>query len=249
MFQIISSIIGISSLIYFIMLAICVGLTNEFTYFWILLGVVCIVSSIFSHKIINIWSSLHIGIRGSIIGVVSISAVIVAVILGIIIKNGVNKPEQGADYIIVLGGQVRGTVPSLNLAKRLDKAYEYLQNSPETKVIVSGGQGTGEDITEAEAMNTYLINKGIAKERIIMEDKSVNTHENIKFSKKLMNKKEPQIVIVTSSFHVYRGIRIAKKQGLNNVEGLGSTIRWYTVPNLYLREAIAIIKYYICGQI
>lgn len=249
MFQIISSIIGISSLIYFIMLAICVGLTNEFTYFWILLGVVCIVSSIFSHKIINIWSSLHIGIRGSIIGVVSISAVIVAVILGIIIKNGVNKPEQGADYIIVLGGQVRGTVPSLNLAKRLDKAYEYLQNSPETKVIVSGGQGTGEDITEAEAMNTYLINKGIAKERIIMEDKSVNTHENIKFSKKLMNKKEPQIVIVTSSFHVYRGIRIAKKQGLNNVEGLGSTIRWYTVPNLYLREAMAIIKYYICGQI
>lgn len=249
MFQIISSIIGISSLIYFIMLAICVGLTNEFTYFWILLGVVCIVSSIFSHKIINIWSSLHIGIRGSIIGVVSISAVIVAVILGIIIKNGVNKPEQGADYIIVLGGQVRGTVPSLNLAKRLDKAYEYLQNSPETKVIVSGGQGTGEDITEAEAMNTYLINKGIAKERIIMEDKSVNTHENIKFSKKLMNKKEPQIVIVTSSFHVYRGIRIAKKQGLNNVEGLGSTIRWYTVPNLYLREAMAIIKYYICRQI
>ena len=58
-----------------------------------------------------------------------------------------------------------------------------------------------------------------------------------------------KVVLVTNNFHVYRSIKIAKKQGLNNIQGLGSSIRWYTVPNLYLREAIAVIKYYVCGQI
>lgn len=249
MFQIISSIIGISSLLYFIMLAICVGLTNVFTYSWLILGVICIVAAVLSEKVIIIWDRLHIVIKATIIGGASIVIILIICVLAIIVKHGVNKPSKDADYVIVLGAQVRGTVPSLNLAKRLDKAYEYLVSNHDTKVIVTGGKGTGEDITEAQAMYTYLIDKGIEKDRIIMEDKSINTHENIKFSRKIMNNDDLRVVIVTSSFHVYRGVSIAKKQGLKNVEGAGSTIKWYTVPNLYLREAIAIIKYFICGQI
>ncbi len=249
MFQIISMIIGIVSLSYFAMLAVCVGLTNTFTYSWLLLGIICTVGAIFNEKVINIWSRTHIAIKMTLIGVCTVAIIIICIVLGIIIKHGVNKPKSGAEYVIVLGAQVRGTTPSLNLAKRLDKACEYLKQNSDTKVIVSGGQGAGEDITEAQAMSTYLLNKGIDKDRIIMEDKSINTHENIKFSKRIINNDKAKIVIVTSSFHVYRGVRIAKKQGLNNVEGFGSSIKWYTIPNLYLREAIAIIKYYVCGQI
>lgn len=249
MFQVISMTIAMISLMYFAMLAICVGLTNTFTYAWLILGIICTGIAIFNEKCIGIWMKSHVAIKTVVIVVCAVTILVVCLVLGIIIKHGVNKPESGADYVIVLGAQVRGTVPSLNLAKRLDKACEYLEKSPRTKVIVSGGQGPGEEITEAEAMEKYLINKGVDKDRIIKESKSINTYENIKFSRKIMNNDNAKVVIVTSSFHVYRGVRICKKQGLKNIEGFGSEIKWYTVPNLYLREAIAVIKYFICGQI
>lgn len=249
MFQIISITIGIVSLLYFTMLAICVGLTNAFTYSWLILGIICTAAAILNEKVVYVWTKSHIAIKGVVIGICTIGIIIIGIVLGIIIKHGVNKPKNGADYVIVLGAQVRGTRPSLNLAKRLDKACEYLDKNLNTKVIVSGGQGPGEDITEAEAMKNYLLEKGIDENRIIVENKSVNTHENIKFSKKIINNDKAKIVIVTSSFHVYRGVRIAKRQGITSVEGLGSSIKWYTVPNLYLREAVAILKYLVCGQI
>jgi len=78
---------------------------------------------------------------------------------------------------------------------------------------------------------------------------SANTYENIKYSKELMGSPEDSVVLVTNHFHVYRGVGVAKKQGLTNVEGLGAPSKWYTVPNLYLREAFAVIKYILCGQI
>ena len=91
-----------------------------------------------------------------------------------------------ADYIIVLGSKVNGTKPSYSLQYRIDKAPEYLKSHEKTIAIVSGGQGKGEDISEALAMKQGLIKQNIAEDRIIMEDKSTSTDENITFSKPLI---------------------------------------------------------------
>lgn len=242
-------ILGCSSLLYFIMYALSAGLTNKFTYVWLLIAIVCIVLGIKSKLVLSVWGKLHIAARIIIISLVSVVSVLIISVLAIVIVSGASVPDKGADYVIVLGAQVRGYNPSYNLATRLDKAYQYLKDNKDTKVIVSGGKGPGENISEAEAMKIYLINKGIEEERIIKEDKSANTDENIKFSKKLISNKDSKVVLVTNNFHVYRSIKIAQKQGINNIQGMGSSIRWYTVPNLYLREAVAVIKYYVCGQI
>ena len=138
---------------------------------------------------------------------------------------------------------------SANLGYRVQTAFQYLKKNPETKVILSGGQGPGEDISEAEAMRRYLEGKGIAADRILLEDTSVNTEENIQNSAELIGDMEKSVVIVSNDFHIFRAKRIAKKQGFRKVEGLGSKTHLYTAPNAYAREVIAVIKYRICGQI
>ena len=105
-------------------------------------------------------------------------------------------------------------------------ALDYLEENPSAKVVVSGGQGSGEDISEAAAMKGYLVEHGLEEERILLEDRSVNTAENIRFSMELIEadwsgrEAEPSLVIATNSFHVFRALRIAKKQGVTQVSGL-----------------------------
>lgn len=249
MVRIITSIIGILSLLYFGIYAAFAGLTNKFTYFWLLLGLACILAAAGWKQISGLWNAIPKPLKITGVAVIGICIAALVIAEGLIIGYGASAPRAGADYVIVLGAQVRGRTPSYNLARRLDKAYEYLKENPQTMVILSGGQGEGEEITEASAMAEYLKKKGLAEERMILEDESKNTYENIAFSREKLDEQNGNIVLVTNNFHVFRSIRIARKQGLKNVEGLGASVKWYTVPNLYLREAVAIIKYALCGQI
>lgn len=116
---------------------------------------------------------------------------------------------RGLDYIIVLGAQVRKDGPSPVLKYRLDKAVEYLNENPDTVCIVSGGQGSNEPWTEAEGMAQYLQEKGIDTARILTEDQSQTTEQNITNSKMLM-KEGASVGIVTNNFHVFRALQIAK---------------------------------------
>ena len=240
---------GIISLVYFGIYTAFAGLTNKFTYFWLLFGVFCILMAAGRKHIRRLWKIIPLALRVLVSSVIGICLAALIIAEGLIIGYGASGPEPGADYVIVLGAQVRGRTPSYNLARRLDKAYEYLKENPETKVILSGGQGEGELVTEAQAMAKYLKNKGLLEKRMILEEESENTYENIKFSREKIEKQEADIVLVTNNFHVFRSLRIARRQGVENVEGLGAPVMWYTVPNLYLREAFAVIKYMICGQI
>ncbi|MEI3193353.1 MAG: YdcF family protein [Lachnospiraceae bacterium] len=104
--------------------------------------------------------------------------------------RNVCKRRVRTDYLVVLGAQVRGTVPSRALKKRLDTAAEYLGKNLETKVVVSGGKGAGEEITEAEAMENYLLELGIEKDRIIMEDRSTTTSENLRYTGELIDREK-----------------------------------------------------------
>ncbi len=241
--------VGILNLVYFGLYAALTGLTNKFTYFWLLLGLFFILLTAGQkglRRVLKAAPTLVKAVAGAIIGLGILTLVIAEFF---IIGYGSGAPQPGADYVIVLGAQVRGRTPTYNLARRLDAAYQYLEENPTAQVILSGGQGEGEDISEARAMAEYLSEKGIATERMILEEESRNTHENLQYSREKMDTDDASVVLVTNSFHVFRSVGIAKKQGLKDVTGLGAPVMWYTVPNMYLREAFAVVKYKLFGQI
>lgn len=162
-----------------------------------------------------------------------------------------NDPPQGADAIIVLGAGIKGERVTLTLANRLNKAIEYHNANPESIIIVSGGQGRGEAISEAFAMKRYLVAHNIDESKIYMEDKSTSTVENFVFSNEIIKGLFPngaKIVFVTTDFHVFRAEQVAKKHGIE-AEGIGSESVWYITLNNYLRECAAIVQYWITGKI
>lgn len=169
----------------------------------------------------------------------------------ILIYYGNAKPDENADVMIVLGAGIHGEQLTLSLAARLNTAVEYLEANPKTTVIVSGGQGSGEDISEALAMQRYLLRRGVAEERIIMEDASTSTVENFRFSRGIIEDiypGDPHIVFVTSGFHVLRAGLVARAEGVE-AQGLGAPSLWYLYINDYMREFAAIVQYWISGKI
>lgn len=240
--------IGIFAIGYYIVILSLLGFRKDFSLIWPAGAAVFIGSAILLAKLsVNHLKGAN-KLGSAITAVLLTSLVILAVLEGTIIKNGFTKPDKDADYLIVLGAQINGTRVSKALRYRLDEAYKYAMENKDTKVIVSGGQGTREDISEAEAMSDYLEEKGLEKERIIIEDKSTNTNENIKYSKQLMRDAD-YVVVVTNRFHLYRGVRIARKQLDQKVEGLGAATGTALFINYYFREAFAVVKDYIVHNI
>ncbi|MGJ8729914.1 YdcF family protein [Listeria aquatica] len=161
-----------------------------------------------------------------------------------------NFPRYNQDFIIVLGsGLIGDKVPPL-LASRLDKAMDFYykqekKTGKKASFIVSGGQGDDELISEANAMRKYLINKGIPETYILMEDKSVNTLQNMKFSKAKMDAimDSYHSIFATNNFHLFRASLFARKAGLKS-QGIGSKTALYYMPSALIREFIAIIVMY-----
>lgn len=152
-----------------------------------------------------------------------------------------------ADYIIVLGARVKGEAPSLSLRYRIDRAAQYLEDNPQTIAIVSGGKGKGEDMSEAEVMKRELIEHGIPEHRILLEDKSTSTEENVAFSKTFIPAKAKRGLIVTNDYHIYRAVSVARKAGLS-VQGLAADTPKRALIKSYVREYMALTVYFIKGR-
>ncbi len=240
---------GAVCIFYFVMYMVVVDLTNLFTWFWLIAGAGLIGIALLRRYAEKKSIVVPVAVKRTVRAAACLALMVFFAVEAVIIWRGAAKPAPGADYVLVLGAQVKGKTPTYALAKRLDAACAYLKENPDTLVIVSGGKGPGEDVAEAVVMADYLEARGIAGSRILTEHKSRNTDENIRFSMELMESPEADVVLVTNYFHVYRGVGVAKKQGLTHVEGLGAPTKWYTAPNQYVREAFAVLKYKICGQI
>ena len=148
---------------------------------------------------------------------------------------------KNLDYIIVLGAGIKGKRVTPLLASRIDKGIELLKYNPNAKLILSGGMGPGEDIPEGVAMADYAKQNGVSEEKIIIEDKSKNTYENLLFSSKLMDKENPKIALVTTSYHVFRALVFAKKLNIPCI-GYGSKTKWYFTLNALIREYIGYLS-------
>lgn len=177
-----------------------------------------------------------------------IGLAILLAVEGMILSRCQARGAGAADYVIVLGAQWKTSGPSKVLQYRLDETLEYLQWNPDTMVIVSGGQGPGEPIAEAEGMASYLIRAGIAPERILQENTSQNTYENLKNSALFLDKKEDTVVIVTNNFHVFRAERLAR--GLGYAKATGQAADSYPpmqIHNLF-REFFGVVKDFFMGN-
>jgi uncharacterized SAM-binding protein YcdF (DUF218 family) len=168
---------------------------------------------------------------------------------GLIVSGMGQKGQPDLDYIIVLGCQVKGETPSRSLKERLDTARMYLNENTDTKAILSGGQGKGEDISEAECMYRYLSENGIAEERLIMESESTTTAENLMYSQQYLDIERDKVGIVTNNFHVYRSLRLAKKTGYLQVCGIAAPSGTVLQLHYLVREFFALTKELIQNKI
>ena len=153
--------------------------------------------------------------------------------------------KRDFDYVIIHGaGLLRGREVSKLLADRIDKAIEVYHKDPTPPILIpSGGKGDDEEISEAEAMEKYLIEHGIPKENIIKEDKSMTTRENLLFSKKIICERggSPYVALVTSNYHVYRALSLCESIDLA-CTGIGAHVALYYWPSALIREFAAIMS-------
>ena len=158
-------------------------------------------------------------------------------------------PERS--YLIVLGAAVHGRTPSLSLLNRLDGALNYLESFPDSKVIVCGGQGKGEDISEAQCMKEWLMSRGIDEERILPEDRSTSTMENLRNARDIILSEggsTDDVAILSSNYHLYRAKQMAKLLGMN-AAGVACPMGYpvYTV-GMFIREAFGVTHLWVFGD-
>lgn len=148
--------------------------------------------------------------------------------------------------VIVLGAHVNGRKVTDSLKRRLDKAVDCYQDNPGIRIIVSGGKGKGEEITEAEAMKLYLEGQGVPKETILCENASTTTKENLLYSRELLNRNEI-VGIVTNNFHMYRSTEIAKRLSYTGIVPVSAGCDPILFANYMVREFFAVWKMWILG--
>lgn len=156
-----------------------------------------------------------------------------------------SRNERKVDCIIILGAQVKGKKITDSLKRRLDKAVMYLKKYPDTRVIVSGGQGPGEEISEADAMAEYLMRHSVDMEQIIKEDRSTSTRENLRYSRRYTDPERDIIGIVTNGFHMYRALLIAGQEGYRNLCRIPASSNPVFQINYLMREFFAIVYTWI----
>lgn len=163
----------------------------------------------------------------------------------LIVTGMFSRRDRETDCIIILGAQVKGTKITDSLKRRLDRAVRYLNAYPGAKVIVSGGRGPGEDITEADAMGDYLISRGVDERRIIREKRSTSTRENLRYSSAFTDPEHDRIGIVTNGFHMYRALLTAGQEGYKNVYKIPASSNPVFQINYMTREFFAVISVWV----
>lgn len=194
------------------------------------------------------WMKVPSGVRKLSYGLIAALLIVATICISAMISHFGDKGRTDLDYLIVLGAQMRESGPSIIFRYRLDAAYDYLMDNPETICIISGGQGGNESVSEGEGGKAYLVEKGIEPDRIIAETKALDTVENISYSLDIIKENEDgtdntsTIGIVTNNFHLFRGIHLAKGLTKGEVYGVAAyTVPWY-LPNNMVRECFGIIR-------
>lgn len=219
-----------------------------FWFVWVVVGAA--LAAVGAARRAGAWSQLPVGFRRAVYALGAAFALLVAIGCGLIVSAAAAVPEVGVDYVIVLGASLHADgSPKEALRYRLDAALAYLEENPDSICIVSGGQGSDEPCTEAYAMAEYLVEHGLDADRILLEERSTTTAQNLAYSRELMDSADASVVVVTNNFHVFRAVHLARGQGLANVSGLAAELKPIYVPQATLRECFAIAKDALVGNL
>ena len=222
------------------------GAGNTFYRFWYVLGALNLFFA--AGVYFDLWSKLPKFVRTLIFILCMLGIILIIGLIELIGGMAMQTPKR-ADYLIVLGAQVREDGPSTVLRYRLDTAVTYLNDNPDTVCIVSGGKGDNEPCSEAEAMRKYLTEHGIAGERILLEDQSGNTAENLKNCLAMLPSPDVSVAVLTNNFHMCRAIGIARKAGYKKLFGVPApSTKAYLVHNV-TREMVGIVKDFVMGNL
>ncbi len=215
-------------LLYYLLIVLYAGMGADFAWIWLFFAAILLMT--------------HAPVIGRAVSVLLLIGLIgMAVVLVPVIRGMFGKPVDQLEVIIVEGAQVRGTVPSRSLTRRLERALSYAQNNPETVLILSGGQGSGEDISEADCMYSWLTAQGLAPERMYSEDQSTSTRENLLFSNQLYACADRSVGIVTNDFHICRSLMLARSLGYKDVHGIPAKSDPVLQVHFVVREVFALV--------
>lgn len=181
--------------------------------------------------------------------VIVVGLVFFFTITGVVVYHGTHDTvDFKEDCVLVLGCGIRGEIVLPTLESRLNQCLEYLKRNPKAIVIVSGGRGHNEDITEAEAMMRYLCTHGVPEQQIIKEEKSRNTIENFTYSKVILDSLFPGrnyvVAAISSDYHAYRVRLVASDVGVVS-HSYSAGVKWYLRPSAYSREALSVCRYWM----
>lgn len=182
-----------------------------------------------------------------VIGVAALSVVLAFAISCGMVKAMYAKPKDEAP-VVILGCKVKDGRPSLMLKRRLDAALPYLEEHPDVQIIVCGGQGPDEAMSEAQCMTEYLTGQGIAANRIHQDTTSTSTLENLQNAKDILEDNEwgTKIIIVTDGYHQLRASMVADSLRLD-AYAISAPTSWYLVPTYWVREWLGVCYQFVFG--
>lgn len=191
----------------------------------------------------------------ALIALILVGVLAFAALLGAVLHGSYDHVQGDPQIMVILGCQVKSWGPSILLQDRLDKALDYLEEHPDMTVVVSGGQGPDEHITEAQAMYDYLVVHGVNGEQILLEEESHNTVQNLKYTRELLESEgydlTADIVVVSNGFHLTRVQMLWER-----VWGSGDNLSTLAAPSshmpsrlkMYIREPIALVKSFVLDR-
>ena len=244
-------VFGILCIIFYLGSGLLVRFGQSLLFLWPLLGLVCI-GRYFLWK--RAWKQgrSHPFPRWFLIAERIVLGLCLAFFLfveALITSAALSAPPAGLDAIVILGARVNADGPSGSLSQRIDAAVDYLKANPETLVVASGGQGDDEPMSEAACMQEILLSAGIAPERIIVEDRSTSTVENLTNSFALLEGRGVSGVgIVTNEFHVYRALAVGRSIGGYEVCGVPARSTVFGYIHYAMREFFAVSVSWIEGN-
>ena len=239
--------LGIAMILYYLALGIAIRFGQSMQFLWLIGGIALIAR-------FGFWawadragrlpaSPLLLPLRV----LLALAIVVFLICEVIILAPGLQDPPEGLDYIVVLGAWVNGTQPSGSLRNRIEVAAEYLEANPNTIAVLSGGQGADEDISEAWCMYENLIAKGIDPSRLIMEDRSTDTVENLRYSREFVPV-GASVGLVTNNFHIFRALATARNLGWD-VSPVPVATSILSLPHYLMREFIGVTYHGVKGNL
>lgn len=238
-------IIGGLLILYYIVSTLALGPVS-FSAVLLAIGIVLVALGALDRKFGHL--AKIVKLRKVLVPIAVIALVCFVALEAVVITGAVQKDRTKADYIVVLGAGLRGDQLSLTLKQRLDAALTCEQGET---IVATGGQGWNETIPEAVAMRKYLVEQGVASERILVESKSTDTNENLDNAKEMIQShsgkslSDLRVKIISSDYHCFRAKMIAKRHGYTQVTAYGAETNPLLIPSFYTREGLALVKSFL----